>query len=234
MLPVWGKRRASDITRRDVIELLDAIEARNAPATRNRVAALLSKMFRVGMDRGIVETSPAVGISRLKETPRDVLLTADQIRSLWNGLDDPGMDRRTALAVKFALVTGQRRGEVAGALRSEIDDAEALWHLPAHRTKNGRENYVPLPSLALQIIAEADPLRVRQKPTKVNRKDRPAYDPTPSPWLFPSRVIGKPLEPAALTRAVNRNRDSLKIGEATVHSPPCTARSARPSKFSNC
>src|SRR5438477_242765 len=83
--PAWGSRKARDITRRDVIELLDGIEKRPAPVERNRTAALLSKLFRVGMDRGVVETSPAVGISRLPEEPRDVLLTAEQIRSLWQG-----------------------------------------------------------------------------------------------------------------------------------------------------
>jgi integrase len=217
VLPAWGQRKAKDITRRDVIELLDNIEARGAPVARNRTAALLSKLFRVGMDRGVVETSPAVGVSRLPEVPRDVLLTAEQIRSLWQGLDKPGMDRRTALAIKFCLVTGQRRAEVAGTALTEIDSNEDLWHLPAARTKNGRENYVPLPPLAVAIIAEADALRVRPVPTRPNRKDRPAYDATPSIYLFPSRVGKKPLEPAALTRALNRNREALSIGGATVH-----------------
>lgn len=217
VLPAWERRKAKDITRRDVIELLDAIEARGAPIQRNRTAALLSKLFRVGMDRGIIDTSPAVGISRLPESPRDVLLTAEQIRSLWQGLDKPGMDRRTALAIKFCLVTGQRRSEVAGAFRAEIDDPPLIWHLPAARTKNGRENYLPLPPLAQTLLAEADQLRVRASPTRPKRKDRPAYDSTPSPYLFPSGIGKKPLEPAALTRALNRNRETLSIGYATIH-----------------
>jgi integrase len=217
VLPAWERRKAKDITRRDVIELLDGIEARGAPVQRNRTAALLSKLFRVGMDRGIVETSPAVGISRLPEAPREVLLTAEQIRSLWRGLDGPGMDRRTALAIKFCLVTGQRRSEVAGALRTEIDDRQQIWHLPATRTKNGRENYLPLPQLAQEILVEMDQLRVRPIPTRPKRKDRPVYDATASPYLVPSGIGKKSLEPAALTRALNRNREILGIGNATIH-----------------
>ena len=122
---------------------------------------------------------------------------------------------RTAL--RFLLVTGQRRSEAAGATRAEIDDVEQLWRLPAPRTKSGRENLVPLLPLAMQLIEEADCHRIRPIPTRLNRKDRRPYDATPSPWLFPSTRHDKPIEPAALSRALNRNRDKLGIGDATVH-----------------
>lgn len=218
ILPSWGKRKAKEITARDVVLLLDRIEARGKPVMRNRTASLLSKLFRFGVTRGILDASPAVGIERLAETPRDRVLTADEIRSLWAGLDDADLDRRTALAIRFALVTGQRRGEVAGIVREEIDDTEALWHLPGSRTKNGRPNIIPLPPLAMEIVRESDALRVRPVPTRPKRKDRRPYDPTPSKHLFPSRIgDDKPLEPAALTRAINRNRKYLGVGNATVH-----------------
>src|SRR5690606_9341537 len=109
-------------------------------------------------------------------------------RSLWFGLDDADADPRTILAIRFAVVTGQRRAEIAGAARSEIDDDNALWNVPGERTKNGAPNVVPLPRLALDIIRAADTLRVRPLPTRPNRKDRRPYDATPSPWLFPSRI----------------------------------------------
>ncbi len=217
IIPRWGKRKAKDITARDTVLLLDRIEARGSPVMRNRTASLLSKMFRVGVARGVLDASPAVGIERLQEQPRDRVLSADEIHSLWHGLDKAHIDRRTALAIRFCMATGQRRGEVAGIERSEIDDAEALWTLPGSRTKNGRPNLIPLPPLALGIIADADPLRVKPLPARANRRDRAAYDPTPSRWLFPSPQGQKPLEPAALTRGLNKNRSTLGIGDATVH-----------------
>jgi integrase len=125
----------------------------------------------------------------------------------------PGV--RTAL--RLLLVTGQRRAEVAGAMADEIDRIEALWRIPGERTKNGRENLVPLPRLAMDLIVETDSLRVRRQPVRLTRKGRPDYDPAPSPWLFPSWHLGSPIEPAALTRALNRNRAVLGIGDATVH-----------------
>lgn len=217
ILPAWRLRKAKHITRRDVIRLLDEIEKRGSPVTRNRTAALISTMFGVGVARGILDHSPAIGISRLKEIARQRRLNEDEIKGLRVGLDKAEMDRKTALAILFALVTGQRRGEVAGIHRDEIDTVTNLWRLPAERTKNGRPNVIPLPPLAMRIFHEADKLRGRPVPVRPNRKDRRPYDPTPSAWLFPSRYGDKPLEPAALTRALNRNRALLGIGDATIH-----------------
>ncbi len=213
VLPHWEKRKAKEITRRDVIKLLDGIEARGARITRNRVAALISRMFRTGLDRGIIEAHPAVGIERLPETPRDRVLSPEEIRNFWLGLDNADMAEQTRLALKFALVTGQRRSEIAGTTRTEIDDAEALWRLPAARTKTGhktgRDNVIPLPRFAVEIVAEADALRVRPLPVRPGRKDRKPYSSEPSLWLFASYRHGKPLGGAALTRAINRNRAAL-------------------------
>ncbi len=213
-----GKRKAKEITRRDLIIVLDGIEDRGAPVARNRVAGVLSRMFRFAIDRGIVDASPAFGIRHLDEGKgRDRFLSPDEIRSLWIGIDEMGASPPMRVAIKFALATGQRRAEVVGIERSEIDDAEAVWLLPAARTKPGRENVIPLPPLIMALVAEADGHRVKPPPKQPNRKNRKAYDPTPSPWLFPSTQGRKPLEPGALTRTLNQNRELLGIGDATIH-----------------
>jgi integrase len=222
IIPRWGSKKAKSITARDVVLLLDEIEKRDAPVMRNRTASLLSKLFRFGVTRGIVDASPAVGIERLPEESRAHVFIVEEIRSLWFGLDNADVDRRTALAIKFALVTGQRRGEVAGIVAAEITnseyfDGEMIWNLPGDRTKNGRPNVIPLPPLAVKIVHEAIALRTRPLPTRPKRKDRRPHDPTPSKFLFASRIGDKAIEPAALTRALNRNRDKFNIGDGTVH-----------------
>jgi hypothetical protein len=44
-VPTWGKRKVHEITRRDVILLLDGIEDCGVPVLRNCVAELLSRLF---------------------------------------------------------------------------------------------------------------------------------------------------------------------------------------------
>ena len=57
VVPRWGSRDARAIKPREVIELLDEIADR-APVMANRVAGIHSQMFRFGIHRALVETTP--------------------------------------------------------------------------------------------------------------------------------------------------------------------------------
>lgn len=220
VVPEWGKRKAKDITRRDITKLLDGVNDRPAPVLRNRVASLLSRFFGFALERGVIETSPFAKIKRHKEHKRARFLTVQEIHSFWHGLDRTDMTVPVRVALRMLLVTGQRRAEVATAAADEFERGNApapLWQIPGSRTKNGRDNLVPLPALALRLVAAANATRVRPEPARPKRQGRDAYDPAPSLWMFPSWRLGRPLKPAALTRALNRNRHVLGIGDATVH-----------------
>ncbi|MDA1327007.1 MAG: integrase arm-type DNA-binding domain-containing protein, partial [Proteobacteria bacterium] len=88
IIPHLGNEKAQAVTRRDLIVLLDGIADRGAPVMRNRTASVLSRFFLFGLDRGIVDASPAVGIRRLSEKPRNRFLSMEEIQSLWCGLDE--------------------------------------------------------------------------------------------------------------------------------------------------
>lgn len=52
------------------------------------------------------------------------------------------------------ILTGQRRGEVAGLSWEELDRQRRTWTLPADRTKNRREHVVPLCGQCVAIFDE--------------------------------------------------------------------------------
>jgi integrase len=81
------------------------------------------------------------------------VLSDDEIRALWSACDEIG--GRAGAAIKLALLTGQRIGEVVGMRRSEI--AGDVWTLPPERTKNKRRHDVPLSAQVLEIV-EAMPV----------------------------------------------------------------------------
>ena len=139
-----------------------------------------------------------------------------EIHDLWHGLDDIDAIPAVRLSIKFLLATGQRRKEVLWIPWSEIDLEAKLWTLPASRAKNKCENYIPLSPFVMNLIAEADKLRVKPAPARLNRKrpDGSAYSPVPSPYLFPSRIDGMKLEKTAPTRALSRNREKLGVAGA--------------------
>jgi integrase len=58
----------------------------------------------------------------------------------------------TAQALEFLILTAARRGEVLGAMWSEVDMDRAVWTIPAARMKAGVEHRVPLSARALAIL----------------------------------------------------------------------------------
>ena len=58
--------------------------------------------------------------------------------------------------IRVLLLTGQRRGEVAGMSWNELRDLSgenAVWEIPGNRTKNKRSHIVPLQSDTQQLLS---------------------------------------------------------------------------------
>ncbi|MBE0558783.1 MAG: integrase arm-type DNA-binding domain-containing protein, partial [Proteobacteria bacterium] len=156
-IPAWRSRPPNEITRRDVQSLLDDIAARSAPVSANRMKALLSRLFRWALAREYVDLNPVAGIELpARETPRDRVLTEEEVRLFWRGLDATPLSDATKRALRLILVTAQRPGEVAGLCYEEIGklDGRVLWTIPGGRRKSGETHVVPLSPLALEIIGE--------------------------------------------------------------------------------
>jgi integrase len=160
VLPRWGDRKVRDITRRDVVMLLNSIVDRGAPIQANRTFGLVRRMFRFAIGQAIIEHSPCDNVEAPSaENRRDRVLTEEEIRLLWCALDDDTapMGPNARRILKFMLATGQRRGEVMGLRIDEVDHNRRLWTLPASRSKNGRDHLIPISSLAHGILTEALP-----------------------------------------------------------------------------
>lgn len=165
VLKHWKDRAATEITRREVVLLLERIYDRGAPIASNNVLRLIRKMYNFGIERGLLEKSPVIGIRQLAENrTRDRVLTDDEIRDFWFGLDISDMDDMMKRGLKLILVTGQRPGEVASMHRSEIDGC--WWTLPGKKVKNGKTHRVYLSDLALRLIGEVRTEYVIESPKK--------------------------------------------------------------------
>ena len=237
ILPELGKTKAREVTKRDVIRLLDivstkadarwrnGIKARGLSHRPNRVFELTRAIFRWAVGRDMLNFDPTVGVSPpiKQEKPRERDLSEPEIQILWQALGRAPAERRsgkglprdkkiladtdipmtkaTALAMKLALVTGQRIGEVTGIAMAELHlhDTAPLWMVPGERSKNGRPNRVPLSPLALKVIQEARAL-------------------TPDgPWLFPGATGRGPIDPHAPTKALERARAAINLDNFRIH-----------------
>ncbi|NUY01551.1 tyrosine-type recombinase/integrase [Paraburkholderia youngii] len=63
-----------------------------------------------------------------------------------------GVSGDVARCVEFAVLSGARSGEATGAVWSEIDVPNRTWRIPAERTKQKREHWVPLSDQALRLL----------------------------------------------------------------------------------
>jgi len=149
IIPAWGKRKAKDITRRDVIRLLDGLVDRGAPIMANKTHAILHKMFRFAVGRDVVPFNPVADMPKpAKVRRRDRVLTDAEIKTHWLALS--AMNVTTTQALLFQLLTAQRSGEVAAMRWDEIDGG--MWTIPAEKAKNGLAHRVPLSPQAQAIL----------------------------------------------------------------------------------
>ena len=199
--PVWGRKKAETIKRRDIVLLLDEIVDRGAPIQANRTLAVIRKMFNFALSRGILELSPCVQIpAPSKENQRDRVLSDDEIRAIWLSLDDAGMIKEIQLALKLQLITGQRKGEIVGAEWEDLDLKKGWWTIPKEKAKNNLPHRVPLSTLALKILKEAKELS----------KD--------SPFLFPSpSKENSHITESAIDRAIRNNRELFDVEHFVPH-----------------
>ena len=155
--PVIGAVRVAELHRRDVNRVLDPILKRGRQVEAGRVFEDVRAMLRWALARGDLDHSPIEGMRKPNgSTPRERVLSDDEIRALWRGLPKALKRSKTCQQIiKLCLVTAQRVGEVAGMRRDELDLEVPTWNLPGSRTKNGHPHMVPLSDLAVRIIQEA-------------------------------------------------------------------------------
>ncbi len=151
LLPTWGGRPMADLRRFHLIELTDALLDAGKPMAAYRVHEIAKRILNWAVERGEIEASPFATMKPpAPKVMRDRVLKPDEIKPVWKAWGT--MDYPYGPLGKLLLMTAQRLNEVAQMQWCEIDRDNALWVMPADRTKSGRETEVPLSSLALEIL----------------------------------------------------------------------------------
>jgi integrase len=162
--PALGRMLATEVTRQDINKLSQDIVDEALKAKRKGVAArhmqrAISGMYSWAAEHGYVPETcrPCFKLTKVKEYSRTRVLSEHEVRTLWHGLDREDMpwDRKTRLAIKFALITMLRSVELLGIHRDELNTENGTVDIPARRVKKRRVINQPLSDLALEIIDEA-------------------------------------------------------------------------------
>ncbi len=188
-----GKLKAKDVTKKDILLILDQVINRGASIAANRTLAVIRRMFNFAVERDIISATPCYGIKTPnKENRRDRLLSEEEIKIFWYSLEHAGMTEITKLALKLQLATGQRKGEIVSSEWDEFDLKKRWWTIPASKSKNGNAHLVPLSDLTLELLQELKTLSGDSK------------------WLFPSPVGDNHIILTAVNHAVRKNIEKFK------------------------
>ena len=115
-------RPVHEIDRRDVAARLQVVADEHGPIASNRARATLSAFYAWAIGQGLADTNPVIGtVQAGEERSRERVLTAAEIRA-----SGEPRRRRTRPIIKLLLLTGQRRGEVAGMRWRELDLERAV------------------------------------------------------------------------------------------------------------
>ncbi|MBH9577859.1 tyrosine-type recombinase/integrase [Inhella proteolytica] len=225
VFPRIGDLAAADLTRSDLMAVLDARKAAGTLRTANVLFSDLRQMLDFAADREIIPANPLAGVKRKKvggkDTERDRVLSDIELRQLWAALPSARLNPRSRCALGLILATGARAGEVTGATwadshadRSRTDTLRAIaeaaetkfgivdlkartWHLPD--TKNQRAHTIHLSDFAMTFLLELAGLRELDESGES------------SPWLFPDRSRRQPVCVKSLGKQIaDRQRPAEK------------------------
>lgn len=164
--PRLGRTPVDRITTADVMACLIPIW-HTRPETARRVRQRIGAVMRWAIAQGYRADNPAgdaitaaLPSNNARRRHHPALPHADVAASIAT-IRTSAAYPTTVLAFEFLVLTACRSGEVRGARWDEIDQAAATWTIPSSRMKSAREHRIPLPSRAVEVLAEARRYRDR-------------------------------------------------------------------------
>ncbi|WP_019617221.1 tyrosine-type recombinase/integrase [Psychromonas ossibalaenae] len=197
--PVWARKPLDQITQHDIQKRLDELLATRKPSTVNRLRSLILRILKLSVEWGFTSSNPGLHIKKLRENNlRQKFLDQSEV-AIFMSACDADENKTQANALKFALLTGMRIGEICRAKWEDltVDDANGSLYLP--HTKAGLARTVILNKFALGIINQQKQYR---KPN--------------NPFIFPSHEAGKAITNPKKTFARIKKRARV-LGNLRIH-----------------
>jgi integrase len=191
VIPLWHDTPIASIKRRDATALLNKI-AERAPGQAKNVLKATRAVFEYAIENDQDIVNPFLKLSKaipaLKPITKDRILSDNEIRSVWQAIDEGSGDERTKSALKLILVTAQRPVEITSMHRNQIDGN--WWTLQSKDVKNNVTHRVYLTPTALRLIGDNEGYIFPSYKVGDNQEARPIVRQTLSQSVVGHRYYG--------------------------------------------
>jgi integrase len=156
--PVLGNRPIAEIKSFEVLDVLRHVEKRGRLETARRLRSTIGSVFRYAITTTRAEHDPTVALvgalATPTVTPRAAILDPHKFGGLLRSIDTFDGQPTTRAALKLMALLFPRPGELRASQWREFDFEQAVWTIPAERTKMRRPHRSPLPKQALNILED--------------------------------------------------------------------------------
>jgi len=147
----WGRRKLTDITRRDVAALHADLARDVGQVTANIALTLLRAMYNRASEWDLWEgVNPTTGVRKFAEKSRERFILPDEMPRFHGALRHVECDT-TRDFILMLLLTGARRGNVMEMRWRDVDLERAVWRIP--ETKSGDPHAVALSPEAVAVLS---------------------------------------------------------------------------------
>jgi integrase len=144
----FGDDDIGSIRRGQLVRHLDAVKARKrkgksktAGTAANRAAVVIRNVFAFARDRYDLDANPAADIKNpTKQTKRSRTLDRHELRIVWHACELAGYPYGHAL--RLAICTAQRIGEVGAMQRDHVDSSGDYWQQADNKSRRRIDLYL--------------------------------------------------------------------------------------------
>lgn len=173
VVPAWGDRPVTELTRGDLLKLVEEVRTprkvevttrgrgtftieRGGTGAATEVRKWVRAMFQYAVEAELRPDNPFTGVrNRDRAQPRDRVLSMPELKAVWNAACCMGYPWGPFF--QLLILTGDRRGEWAVARWDWLDEAWSQLEIPGEHYKTGRPHIVPLSTTARNIVAMLPP-----------------------------------------------------------------------------
>ena len=156
VFPTFGNTPIKNITPRELLTLLEKIQARGAIDVAHRIKSLCGEVFRYGIYTDRCDRDPTQDLKGVLIPKRNkhmaTITSPEKVGELLRAIDGYQGDITTQCALKLAPYVMLRPGEIRHAEWSEISFDRKQWKIPADKMKMSRPHIIPLSNQVIAIL----------------------------------------------------------------------------------